>query len=176
MSTLSPANTNSLKQLGACDEATANKIVEETFNALTNTKHQQKLNEKEAQAQVGLATLISVFARQGSQADSLTPVLRDSGISNGVITKVADLYKKNVDLIRAELANLSFTYPRVTGCEWRLDYSVSNSETGPVYLPNFFVKILLEGGNSIDFSCNEEEMTALVAALKDASQEAARTH
>lgn len=173
--TLSTQNSQSLQQLASFDDATIKKIAESTFNSLTDPNYKPTLNEKEIQAQVGLATLISIFARQGLFVDSFNSVLKDNKLSQASIQTIGDLYKQNVDLLRSQISNVAFTYPRVTGCEWRLDYSVSNSETGSVLLPCFFVKLLFEGGGCIDFACNEEEMTALVASLKDASQEAQRS-
>jgi hypothetical protein len=55
-----------------------------------------------------------------------------------------------------------------------LYYTVGNSASGGVLLPGFFAKLKIEGRASIDFSCSEKEVTALVAALKDAANEAAR--
>lgn len=175
--TLSTQNTESLHQLASFDDDAIKKIAEATFKSFVDPQYQSPdLNEKEAKAQIGLATLISLYVRQGTFADSLSAVLKDNGLSQTSVQIITDLYKDNVDLMRTHLSNVAFSYPRIIGCEWRLDYSVKNSETGAVLLPCFFIELKLEGGDSINFACNEEEMTALVAALKDASQEAARTH
>ena len=175
--TLSTQNSESLRQLSSFDDDTIKKIAEATFKSFTDPQYQSPdLKENEAKAQIGLATLISLYVRQGTFADSLSAVLKDNGLSQTSVQIITDLYKDNVDLMRANLSNVAFTYPRIIGCQWRHDYSVKNSETGAVFLPCFFIELKLEGGDSINFACNEEEMTALVAALKDASQEAARTH
>lgn len=170
---LSPANT--LKKLGAIDDATAKKIADLTFQVLLDPKVENSLTGDAADAQISLATLIAIFVRQGAPAETLHGALKDGGVSDAVATHIVGLYRQNVDTLRAECANIALAYNRITGCDWRLDYAVSNSESGSVLLPIFFVKIKLEGGRAIDFSCTEEEMTALVAALKDAISEAGRT-
>ena len=172
--TLSTQNTQSLQQLSSFDEETIKKIAQTTFQLLIDPDSQSTLTDNEIKAQQGLATLISIFARQGLYVDSFSSVLKDNGLSQNSNQYISDLYKQNIDLLRSKIANITVTYPRVVGCEWRLDYSVSNSETGSILSPCFFVKLLFEGGGSINFACNEEEMTALVASLKDATQEAQR--
>ena len=174
--TLSPQNVSSLKQLASLSDAQIKKVAEATFKSLVDPDFHCDLSSDEAKGQIGLATLIAIYVRQGALVDTLGSTLKDNGVSQTSVQAIIELYKNNVDLLRANISKIGICYPRVIGCEWRLDYSVSNSETGPVDLPLFFVKLLLEGGTSIDFSCNEEEMTALVATLKDASQEAQRTH
>ncbi|KAH0794517.1 COMM domain-containing protein 3 [Histomonas meleagridis] len=174
-STLSPSNAAALKSLSKFDEKTIKKIVDLTFKSFVNQETESDLNEAESKAQIGFATLIAIFVRQASSPDSLKPILQHNGIPDASVNYILDLYKANVDLLRAKLANVGFTYPRIIGCEWRLDYNVSNSESGSILAPLFFIKLNLEGGDSINFTCNEEEMTALVAALKDASLEASRT-
>ena len=173
--TLSPTNAAALKSLAKFQDDRVKKITDLTFKALNDGTFQQNLEPEEAGAQIGLASLIAIMARQASTADSITPVLKDSGFSQSSISYITSQYTAQVDVIRANLANISFTYPRVVGCNWRLDYAVSNSETGRVLEPLFFVQIELEGGSNIKFTCNEEEMTALVASLKDAAAEASRT-
>ena len=170
---LSPSNT--LTKLGALGDAAGKKIADSTFRVLLDPKSANDLTGDEADAQISLATLIAIFVRQGAPAETLQSALKDAGVSDPVATHVVGLYRQNVDTLRAECANVALTYNRITGCDWRLDYAVSNSESGSVLLPIFFVKIKLEGDRSIDFSCTEEEMTALVAALKDAISEAGRT-
>jgi hypothetical protein len=172
--TLSPSNASALKALGSFPEATIKAISDGTFAALRDPASRQALPADQANAQIGLATLLAIFVRQGGAADSLQTVLKDSGLSPGAVSNIVESYKQNVDVLRAKAANVALSYNRITGCDWRLDFTVSNSESGPSLLPIFFVKLQLEGGTSIDFTCSEEEMTALVATLKDAVSEAAR--
>jgi hypothetical protein len=174
MTTLSPSNLSALKQLATLGEAAISRITDSTFQALLNPSIHQNLPPDQAQAQIGLATLLAIYVRQGATAETLQTILRDSGLPGGSIDYIVGGYRQNLDLLRAKCANIALTYNRVIGCDWRLDYTVSNSESGSVYLPIFFVKLKLEGGTSIDFSCSEEEMTALVATLKDAASEASR--
>ena len=173
MTTLSPSN--SLSKLASFDEQTIKSIADNTFKVLLNPESDQNLSGDKADAQIGLATLIALYTRQGSATETFQATLKDSGLSDSVASYIANLYKQKVDLLRAQCANIAVVYNRIIGCDWRLDYTVSNSESGSVLLPIFFIKIKLEGGQSIDFSCSEEEMTALVATLKDAAAEAART-
>ena len=171
--TLSPGN--SLSKLSSLDDATAKKVADLTFQVLLDPKSENTLTGAAADAQISLATLLSIFIRQGAPAETVQSALKDAGVSDSVTSHVANLYRQNADTLRAECANIALHYNRITGCDWRLDYAVSNSESGSVLLPIFFVKLKLEGDRSIDFSCTEEEMTALVAALKDAMSEAGRT-
>ena len=139
--TLSTQNNDSLRQLASLDDATIKKIAEATFQSFIDPEYKSSdLNENEAKAQIGLATLISLYVRQGTFADSLSAVLKDNGVSQTSVQTITDLYKDKVDLMRAHLSNVAFSYPRIVGCEWRLDYSVKNSETGPVLLPCFFIE------------------------------------
>ena len=173
--TLSPTNAAALKCLAKFNDDKIKKITDLTFKALNDGNFQQNLEPEESGAQIGLATLIAIMARQASTAESIAPVLKDAGFSQNSISYITTQYTAQVDILRAQLANITFTYPRIIGCNWRLDYAVSNSETGRVLEPQFFVQIDLEGGSNIKFTCNEEEMTALVASLKDAAAEASRT-
>ena len=170
---LSPSNT--LSKLSALDDATAKKVADSTFQVLIDPKTENSLSGDAADAQISLATLVAIFVRQGAPAESVQGALKDAGVSDAVISHIIGLYRQHADTLRAECANVALHYNRIVGCDWRLDYAVSNSESGSVLLPIFFVKLKLEGGHSIDFSCTEEEMTALVAALKDAISEAGRT-
>ena len=170
---LSPSN--SLNKFAAFDEAKAKKVADMTFKVLLDPKTEQRLSVDEADAQIGLATLIAIYVRQGAAAETLQGTLGESKIPESVVGYIGNLYRQNVDQLRAQAANVALNYNRIVGCDWRLDYAVSNSESGPVLLPVFFVKFKLEGGLSLDFSCSEEEMTALVATLKDAMSEGART-
>jgi hypothetical protein len=174
MTTLSPSNVSALRALATLDSKTVASLTDATFQALLDPSVKQALPPDQASAQVGLATLLALYIRQGATPDALQTVLRDSGIPAGSADYIAGAYRQNVDLLRAKCANIAAPYSRVVGCDWRLDYTVANSESGGVLLPVFFVKLKLEGGTSIDFSCSEEEMTALVATLKDAASEAAR--
>jgi hypothetical protein len=174
MTTLSPSNVAALKSLASLDGTAAAALTDATFRALLDPSARQALAPDQANAQIGLATLLALYVRQGAAADALQTVLRDAGVPAGSADYIAGAYRQNVDLLRAKCANLAAPYSRVVGCDWRLDYTVANSESGAVLLPVFFVKLRLEGGASIDFSCSEEEMTALVATLKDAASEAAR--
>ena len=173
--TLSPTNAAALKALAGMGDQVIQKIADATFKTLINPEIDADLEPKECGPQVGLATLVAIMSRQGSLPESLSPILKDAGMNEKSVQYIVGLYRKHVDSIRASLANVAFTYPRIIGCDWRLDYAVSNSETGSVLQPQFFVKIKLEGDKFIDFTCNEEEMVALVASLKDAVSEAART-
>jgi hypothetical protein len=51
-------------------------------------------------------------------------------------------------------------------------YAMSNSESESGLLPIFFVKLKIEGGNSINFNYSKEELAR--ATLKDAASEANR--
>jgi hypothetical protein len=174
MTTLSPSNVSALKALASFDGRTVAALTDATFQALLDPSVKQDPPPDQASAQVGLATLLALYIRQGATAEALQTVLRDAGVPAGSSDYIAGAYRQNADLLRAKCANIAAPYGRVVGCDWRLDYTVSNSESGGVLLPVFFVKLKLEGGTSIDFSCTEEEMTALVATLKDAASEAAR--
>jgi len=174
-STLSSSNIDSLKILGTLGEEEVKIVVDSAIRALIHPENEEKLSEQIINAQFGIASLICIFARQSSIADALKPVLKDSGLSQNSIDYVMNAYSANVDIIRGNLANITVSYPKITGCDWRLDYSVSNSESGSVLKPIFFIKLSLEGNQSIDFTCTEEEMTALVTSLKDAVAEASRT-
>ena len=175
MSSLSASNTSALKLLASFGNEKITKIVDLCFACLLDPETENNLKGDEANSQIGLASIITLFARQASSADSLKPILKDSGLSETAINYICQLYNKKVDIIRSNLSKISISYPKVIGCEWRLDYSVSNSETGSVLQPLFFVQIKVEGGSSIDFTCNEEEMATLVASLKEATAEAQRT-
>jgi hypothetical protein len=174
MTTLSPSNVSALKKLASLSDKAIASITDATFRALLDPSIHQDLPPDDANAQIGLATLLAVYVRHGATAEALQTVLRDAGVSAGSVEYIAAAFRQSVDLLRAKCANVALTYNRVVGCDWRLDYTVSNSESGQVLLPTFFVKLGLEWGMSIDFSCSEEEMTALVAAIKDAAGEAAR--
>jgi hypothetical protein len=174
MTTLSPSNVSALKKLSSLADQAIASITDATFQALLDPSVVTNLPQDQANAQIGFATLLSLYVRQGATVDALQTVLKDAGISAGSIEYIANAYRQNIDLLRAKCANIALTYNRIVGCDWRLDYTVSNSESGQVFLPIFFVKLKLEGGGAIDFSCSEEEMTALVATLKDATSEAAR--
>jgi hypothetical protein len=174
MTTLSPSNVSALKKLASLGDAAVSSITDATFRALLDPSIPQDLPSDQFNAQIGLAALIAIYVRQGATAEALQTVLKDSGISAGSVEYITAAYRQNIDILRAKCANVALTYSRVVGCDWRLDYTISNSESGQVLLPIFFVKLNLEGGTSIDFSCSEEEMTALVATLKDAASEAAR--
>jgi hypothetical protein len=172
--TLSPSNASALKSLSSFPDSTIKTISDGAFAALRDPATGQTLPPDQANAQIGLATLLAIFVRQGGVTDSLQSVLKDSGVASSVVGHIVESYKQTVDVLRAKCANVALSYNRIVGCDWRLDFTVSNSESGPSLLPIFFVKLLLEGGPSIDFTCTEEEMTALVATLKDAASEAAR--
>ncbi|EAY09954.1 HCaRG protein [Trichomonas vaginalis G3] len=175
MTSLSSNNINSLKLLASLDEGRIKAITDIAIKAILNPETENELQGKEADAQIGLASLILLFARQGSVPETMKPVLRDAGIGESSINYIADQYSAKVELIRAKLATISAGYPKVVGCNWRLDYAVSNSETGSVLKPLFFVQLDLEGGSQLNFTCTEEEMTSLVSSLKEAAAEAART-
>lgn len=175
MATLSASNMDSLKLLASLDDAKIKEITDITVETLLDSAYDNKLSGKEADAQIGLATLFSIFARQASFANSMKPILKDAGISDSSINYISQKYTTSVDLIRGQPSKISVGYPKIVGCDWRLDYTVSNSEKGSVLKPIFFVKLFVEGGKSIDFTCTEEEMTSLVTSLKEASVEASRT-
>ena len=116
--TLSTQNNDSLRQLASLDDATIKKIAEATFQSFIDPEYKSSdLNENEAKAQIGLATLISLYVRQGTFADSLSAVLKDNGVSQTSVQTITDLYKDKVDLMRAHLSNVAFSYPRIVGCE-----------------------------------------------------------
>ena len=175
MSSISPSNSSALKILSGFDLGKIKAITEACFKCLVDPEAENPTTGEEANAQIGLAAVITVFARQGASADSLGTILRDAGISDEAVKFICNQYNSQVDIIRAKLSTVSCAYPKIVGCEWRLDYSVSNSETGSVLKPLFFVQLKVEDGTSIDFTCNEEEMTTLVNSLKEASAEAQRT-
>lgn len=175
MTTLSPSNASSLKSLSALSDEEVKQIVDQLFEALVHPETKQDISSELSKAEFGLATLIMIFIRQGSIVDNIQPILKDNGFSADSIKHITEKYKESADLIRARLATVAITYPRLIGCEWRLDYNVSNSETGPVLLPVFFIKLNLEGGDCINFTCNEEEMASLVSSLKEAANEAGKT-
>lgn len=175
MSTLSQSNQASLKLLAAMDDGDLKHVVDQMFEALIHPETKQNITPEQASAQFGLATLIMIFVRQGSIVDNIQPVLKDSNFTPEAIEYITAKYKATADLLRARLATVAISYPRLIGCEWRLDYNVSNSETGPVLLPIFFIKFKLEGGDFINFTCNEEEMASLVSSLKEAASEAGKT-
>lgn len=175
MTSLSSTNTAALKQLAGLDENRIKAITELTIKTILDPETANDLKGNEANAQIGLAALFTLFARQGSFAETMKPVLRDSGLNDSIVEFIANQYTAKVDLIRAKLATISAGYPKITGCSWRLDYAVSNSETGSVLKPLFFVHLDVEGVSSLEFTCTEEEMTSLVNSLKEAAAEAART-
>lgn len=174
-STLSPTNASLLKALSKLGDESVRRVAASTFRAFLHPEQKSDITPEESNCQTGFATLIAIFVRQCSAPETLQPVLQDSGFSAAAITYIIDLYRDSIDLLRAKLANVSFNYPQIASYEWRLDYYVSNSESGSVLAPLFFVKLNMQSGEAINFTCNEEEMTALVAALKDAVGEANRT-
>ena len=174
-STLSSTNLNSLKLLSKFNENEINKIINLTFEVLINPNIETNLNEEESNAQIGIASLITLLARQASISEAIRPILKDFNIPENSINLIIKLYNLNIDIIRSKLLNISISYPKIIGCDWRLDYSVSNSESGSVLKPIFFIKLLIDNGSTIDFTCNEEEMTSFVTTLKDAVLEASRT-
>ena len=175
MSSLSPKNASLLKELASFDDNTIKAIADSCINSLIDPNYENETSGNESNAQIGLATIITLFARQASSSDSLKTALSDAGISENSVNYICSKYNEKVDIIRAKLAQVSIAYPKIVGCDWRLDYAVSNSETGSVLKPIFMVKLKTEDGNTIDFTCNEEEMTSLVTSLKEATAEAQRT-
>ena len=175
MTSISPTNSTALKILAKLNLDQIKQLTDSCFKCLVEPETENSATGEESTAQIGLATVITVLARQGASVDSLNTILKDAGLNDEAIKYISDKYNKEVDILRAKLSTVSCAYPKVVGCEWRLDYSVSNSETGSVLKPLFFVQLKLEDGSSIDFTCNEEEMTTLVNSLKEASAEAQRT-
>ena len=175
MTSISPTNSSALKLLASLSSDKIKSLTDTCFKCLIEPETENSASGDESTAQIGLATVITVLSRQGASADSLATILKDAGLNEESVKYITDKYNKEVDIIRAKLSTVSCAYPKVVGCEWRLDYSVSNSETGSVLKPLFFVQLKLEDGSSIDFTCNEEEMTTLVNSLKEASAEAQRT-
>ena len=174
-STLSSTNALMLKSLSKLGDASIKKIVDSTFSMFLHPEQNSDLSPEESNCQTGFATLIAIFTRQCSSPETLQPILHDNGFSDDIIKYIVDTYRDNADLLRAKMANVGFNYPKIVGYEWRFDYYVSNSESGSVLAPLFFIKLDLDTNESINFTCNEEEMTALVASLKDAVGEASRT-
>jgi hypothetical protein len=174
-SALGPSNQASVRQLASSDDATIKAITDGTIKVLLEQASRSHPAFDGASSHAGLATLLALNVRQGTVPESVQSTLKDLGFSAGSIAYITDAYRKNVDVLRADIANIALHYGRVIGCDWRLDYQYINSESGPVRLPIFYVKLNLEGGENIDFSCTEEELTALVASLKDAATEAAKT-
>lgn len=175
MSSLSPANASALKILASFDDGKIKSIVDSCFNCLIDPNAENTATGNEANAQIGLATLITLFARQASSSDSLKTTLADAKISEASVQYICAQYNQKVDIIRGKLAQVSVAYPKIVGCDWRLDFAVSNSATGSILKPLFMIKLKTEDGNTIDFTCNEEEMTTLVNSLKEATGEAQRT-
>jgi len=82
------------------------------------------------------------------------------------------LYAHNVSALRALLNASSFHFPHVVDVQWRVDYQVRSDSLDRINAPTFYVTLkTLEHGvqRDVAFACSLEEMTDLVAKLKDAA-------
>ena len=171
--TLSPTNAAFIKLLAKMSKDEATKVIDNTIAILTSSQEEIDLTAEESQAQIGLATLLLLNIRQGSSMETIKGTLTDFGLSEEIMAYLDGKLSSACDLIRANLSNINISNPKVVDCDWKLDYVVSNSQAGPIRQPLFFVTFKLDNGKNIEFTCNEEEMTSLVASLKAVQAEAA---
>eukprot|EP00455_Lapot_gusevi_P014658 TRINITY_DN1734_c0_g1_i2.p2 TRINITY_DN1734_c0_g1~~TRINITY_DN1734_c0_g1_i2.p2 ORF type:complete len:106 (+),score=28.46 TRINITY_DN1734_c0_g1_i2:294-611(+) len=80
--------------------------------------------------------------------------------------------------LRAHLSQTSFTFPRIVGLDWRLDYYIKSNLLDRADEPVYFVSLKVqERDNSIrnvQFSCSLQELQDLHAKLYDACKQLER--
>ena len=59
---------------------------------------------------------------------------------------------------------------QVVDCKWKLDYNVKTNETHRVNKVGYTVQLQTDDGDSIDFTCNKEELQNMIAKLKEAAK------
>ena len=59
---------------------------------------------------------------------------------------------------------------QVVDCKWKLDYNVKNNETHRINKVSYTISLQTQDNDSVDFTCNKEELQNMIAKLKEAAK------
>lgn len=176
MTSLSSINEGLLRDLARRDVSTINKIINLSFDELLsdNKSAAIELTEEESNFQISLSTCILSCCRNSVSSDSFQELLKNYDFSDQIIGILKTKFDENIDLIRAKLSKISFSYQKIVSCDWKLDYLVSDSESGSVLKPMVLIQFITDENKKIRFTCNEEELTTFVTSLREINNEVNR--
>uniref|UniRef100_A0A7G3AE42 COMM domain-containing protein 3 n=1 Tax=Lutzomyia longipalpis TaxID=7200 RepID=A0A7G3AE42_LUTLO len=181
---LSPVVIKGIQSLrDVSDNEVAHRIIEKSFRRVVEDEDDRRVAEDAPDASVeasvalieyALVSLMVIAAKNNLTSNELRHLVNHHGAGESLSGQIARKYELSLPDLLAKLSTYGYTEPFVADANWKMSCSIQ-SHTSLNTHGELLYKISLEDVDSTlgstksiaNFTCNTEELQALIAKLKD---------